>query len=141
MNTAPQIQELLDQFGGMMLIFLPVLFGSVEFIKHKLGFTGRVVEWITVGIFVVFGALVVASYYFPEQGAGIAAVTLFLMMCALAPSGFYKFINDRQPAGGSSGLRLTVKKVAPIPPKKSDQAADHGALQWVVQDASEDAEE
>jgi hypothetical protein len=93
MNTAPQFQELLEQFSGTMLIFLPVLFGSVEFIKSKLGVSGRAVELIAVGIFVTFGGLVVVSYYFPEKGAGIAAVVLFLSMCALAPSGFYKFIR------------------------------------------------
>ena len=97
METGTQIQEILAQLGGMMLIFLPVLFGAVEFIKDKLGFTGRTVELIAMGIFVLFGVLVVVSFYFPERGAQAGAVVLFLLMCALAPSGYYKFINTRAP--------------------------------------------
>lgn len=97
MNTATQIQELVDHFGGIMLIFLPVLFGAIEFIKEKLRFEGRAVELMSVGIFTLFGVLVVVSYYYPENGVGAAAIVLFLLMCALAPSGFYKFINQRAP--------------------------------------------
>ena len=55
MENAIRIQELLDHFGGIMLIFLPVLFGAVEFIKQKLHFSGRAVELLAVGIFTLFG--------------------------------------------------------------------------------------
>ena len=42
-----------------------------------------------------FGILVVVSFYFPERGVQVGAVVLFLLMCALAPSGYYKFISER----------------------------------------------
>jgi len=99
METANQIQELLNHFGGIVLIFLPVLFGAIEFIKQKLHFEGVAVELMAVGIFALFGVLVVVSYYFPENGVSAAAVVIFLLMCALAPSGFYKFINQRSSKG------------------------------------------
>ena len=99
MENATRIQELLDHFGKIMLIFLPVLFGAVEFIKQKLHFSGRVVELLAVGIFSLFGVLVVVSYYYPEKGVSAAAVIIFLLMCALAPSGLYKFINQRSSKG------------------------------------------
>ncbi|MFC1996994.1 hypothetical protein ACFLXI_05225 [Chloroflexota bacterium] len=97
MNTATQLQELLAQFGTTMLVFLPVLFGAVEFIKEKLGFKGRAVELLAVGIFLLFGVLVVITFYYPEKGVGASAIVLFLLMCALAPSGYYKFIDSRAP--------------------------------------------
>ena len=99
MENATQIQALLDHFGAIMLIFLPVLFGAVEFIKQKLHFSGRAVELLAVGIFSLFGVLVVVSYYYPDQGVSAAAVIIFLLMCALAPSGLYKFINQRSTKG------------------------------------------
>ena len=99
MENAIRIQELLDHFGGIMLIFLPVLFGTVEFVKQKLNFSGRAVELLAVGIFSLFGVLVVLSYYYPDQGVSAAAVVIFLLMCALAPSGLYKFINQRSSKG------------------------------------------
>jgi len=95
MNITVEIQELVNQLAGVMLVFLPVLFGAVEFIKDKLNLTGRVVEFVSIGIFVLFGVLLVASLYHPERGAQAAAIMLFLLMCALAPSGYYKFINRR----------------------------------------------
>ena len=98
MHIAGEIQELLNQFGGIMLIFLPVLFGAVEFIKNKFKLDGRTVEIIAVVLFVLFGGLVVLSFYFPTWGVQVGAIVLFLLMCALAPSGYYKFINARAPA-------------------------------------------
>ena len=97
MEVATQIGELLTQLGSIMMIFLPVLFGAVEFIKDKLGFEGRTVEFLAIGIFTLFGVLVVVSFYFPERGVQAGAIVLFLLSCALAPSGYYKFINARAP--------------------------------------------
>ena len=93
MKTANQIQEFLDHFGGIMLISHPILFGTIEFIKENLGFEGRAVELMAVGIFTLFGALVVVPYYYPENGVSAAAVILFLLMYALALSGFDKFMR------------------------------------------------
>lgn len=109
MNVSVEIQEYLTHFGGLMLLFLPVLFGTVEFIKDKMGFRGSTVEYIAVSIFVLFGGLVVAAYFYPQKGIQVAAIVLFLLSCALAPSGYYKFVsarapkrsNDGQPAGES----------------------------------------
>ena len=98
-DTAAQIQDLLRQLGEMMLVFLPALFGAVNFIKDKLGFSGRAVEFLAVGLFTLFGALVVVAFYYPGRGVQAAAVVLFLLTCALAPSGYYKFINARVPRG------------------------------------------
>lgn len=97
MDIAVEVQGMLNRFGGIMLIFLPVLFGAIEFIKAKSGLEGRKVEWLSVGLFVLFGGLVVFSFYFPSLGIQIIAIVLFLLMCALAPSGFYKFVNARLP--------------------------------------------
>ena len=101
-DTAAQIHELLTQLGGIMIIFLPALFGAVEFIKEKLGFSGRAVEFLAVGIFTLFGVLVVAAFYVPARGVQVAAVVLFLLTCALAPSGYYKFVSARAPREGAS---------------------------------------
>jgi len=95
MESSGELQRLLSEFTSIMFIFLPVLFGSVEFIKSKLSFSGRSVEFLSAGIFVLFGVLIVAAYYFPDVGIQVAAIVLFLLMCAMAPSGFYKFINNR----------------------------------------------
>ncbi len=97
MEPTPQFQELLDPFVRGMLVFLPVLFGAVEFIKQKTGLKGRQVELLSAAIFVLFGALVVLATYFPLVGTQVAAVVVFLTMCVLAPSGNYKFINTRLP--------------------------------------------
>ncbi len=95
MDVTIEAQELISKFVGIMIIFLPVLFGAIEFMKAKLGLKGKKVEFISIGIFVLFGALVVVSHYFPGYGVQIIAIVLFLLMCALAPSGFYKFVNVR----------------------------------------------
>lgn len=95
MDNVAEVQGLVTSFGGVMLLYLPVLFGAVEFIKEKLSFEGRTVEFLSVGLFVLFGVLVVAAYYFPERGVQAGSIVLFLLMCALAPSGYYKFINTR----------------------------------------------
>ena len=97
MNYAINLQELLIEYSGSMLIFLPVLFGTVEFLKEKLGFNGRTVELLSVGIFVLFGVLVVVTEIYPDRGVQVSGIVLFLLMCALAPSGYYKFINARAP--------------------------------------------
>jgi hypothetical protein len=94
-DNVVEFQEQLTKFGGAMVIYLPVLFGAVEFIKNKLGIKGRTVEFLSVGLFVLFGVLVVAAYYYPERGVQAGSIVLFLLMCALAPSGYYKFINTR----------------------------------------------
>ena len=95
MDQANEISGLVQTFVGMMLLFIPVLFGAVEFIKQKTNLQGGAVEALSAGLFVVFGFLVVLSYYFPEWGGQVAAAVMFLVMCALAPSGYYKFINSR----------------------------------------------
>ncbi|MHC4749254.1 MAG: hypothetical protein ACYTFW_05205 [Planctomycetota bacterium] len=95
MDQVNDVQALVSEFTRAVVLFLPVLFGGVEFIKSKLGLSGKVVELISVGLFVVFGGLIVLSHYYPARGAEITAIVLFLSMCALAPSGFYKFVNAR----------------------------------------------
>jgi hypothetical protein len=97
MDTAAQIQEIFTQLGGVMLVFVPALFGAVEFIKDKLGFEGRKVEYLAMGIFALFGVLSAAAFYYPERGIQAGALVLFLLTCALAPSGYYKFLNARAP--------------------------------------------
>ena len=97
MENATQLQEYLTEFGASMLLFLPVLFGAVEFIKDRLGLAGRAVELLALGLSVLFGVLVVVADYFPEKGLEAAAIVLFLLMCALAPSGYYKFVDARAP--------------------------------------------
>ena len=99
MEYSGELRELLGEFGGIMIVFLPVLFGTVEFIKSKLGMSGKKVELLSVGLFVLFGVLIVVSYYFPTRGIQVSAIVLFLLMCALAPSGIYKFINTRARTG------------------------------------------
>ena len=89
------IQMQLGEFMGVMLLFLPVLFGAVEFIKAKGNLTGGAVEALSIGLFVVYGVLAVVAVLYPSVGTLTAAVGLFLLMCALAPSGYYKFIAAR----------------------------------------------
>ena len=103
MNVSLEIQEYLTHFGGLMLLFLPALFGTVEFIKDKMGFQGRTVEYMAVGIFVLFGGLVVVAYFYPQKGVQAAAIVLFLLSCALAPSGYYKFVDARLPKVAQDG--------------------------------------
>lgn len=79
----------------MMLPFLPVLFGAVEFIKAKKNLKGGVIEAISIGIFVVYGALVILAFFFPSWAVYILGGGVFLLMCAMAPSGFYKFVSSR----------------------------------------------
>lgn len=91
----------ISQFVGYLIAavipFLPVLFGAVEFIKAKSSLKGAAVEWLSAGIFVLYGAIVILAYFFPGWGFYIAGGFIFLLMCALAPSGFYKFMNARAP--------------------------------------------
>ena len=98
-----EIQNLVTTLVAVFVPFLPVLFGAVEFIKAKTGLEGRAVEALSAGLFVFFGLLVVVAYFFPVHGVIIVAVILFLVMCALAPSGYYKFINARAPGKDGNG--------------------------------------
>ena len=86
---------LTESFIKGILYFLPVLFGAVEFIKAKFELKGTTVEVVAVVLFVLYGALIVLAHYFPTWGFQVLAITQFLIMCALAPSGFYKFIGER----------------------------------------------
>lgn len=78
-----------------LIPFLPALFGGVQFIKTKKNLSGPVVEWLSIGLFVFYGVLVLIAYFFPSWGSYLLGGAVFLLMCALAPSGFYKFINER----------------------------------------------
>jgi len=91
------INEFLGFLVAGILPFLPVLFGAVEFIKDKFKVSGVKVEIIASLIFVVYGALMILAYFFPSWGFYIAGGAVFLLMCALAPSGYYKFVNARAP--------------------------------------------
>lgn len=87
--------DFISHLVASILPFLPVLFGAVEFIKSKKDLEGQVVEAIAVGIFVVYGGLAILAFFFPGWATYILGGAVFLLMCALAPSGFYKFVNDR----------------------------------------------
>lgn len=87
--------EFVAHLVKMVIPFLPVLFGAVEFIKNKFNLSGAVVEWVSAGIFVLYGIFVILAYVFPGWGAYLVGGFIFLLMCALAPSGFYKFVNER----------------------------------------------
>ena len=90
-----EMSELVGVLVGALVPFLPVLFGAVEFVKAKTGIEDGLVEWMAVGLGLLFGGLIVLAYYFPGWGLEAAAVFLFLIMAALAPSGFYKFTSAR----------------------------------------------
>ncbi len=89
------MNRLVLELGSAMVVFLPVLFGAVEYLKATWGMKGKQVEAVSVGLFVLFGLLVVGAHYYPGVGTEIAAVVLFMAMCVLAPSGFYKFVDAR----------------------------------------------
>lgn len=91
------INEFVGYLAAGILPFLPVLFGAVEFIKAKADLSGISVELLSSGIFVVYGILLILAYFFPSWGFYVAGGFVFLLMCALAPSGFYKFVNSRAP--------------------------------------------
>jgi len=92
--------EFVNHLVKMIFPFLPVLFGAVEFIKSKKGLSGSVVEWGAIGIFTLYGILAILAFFFPSWGIYLVGGFIFLLMCALAPSGFYKFQNDRHPKIG-----------------------------------------
>ena len=92
-DPVSEIQNYLVLWAAIMAIFAPVLFGAVEFIKAKSGLQGKAVEWLSAGLFVLFGGLVLVVFFFPGVGPAIAAAVLFLLMCALTPSGYYKYFN------------------------------------------------
>lgn len=87
--------EFVTHLVKMILPFLPVLFGAVEFIKAKKDLSGRIVELLSIGVFLVYGILSILAYFFPSWGVYLVGGFIFLLMCALAPSGFYKFVNSR----------------------------------------------
>ena len=87
--------EFVNHLVKMILPFLPVLFGAVEFIKSKKDLSGSIVEALSIGIFVIYGILSILAYFFPNWGFYLVGGFVFLLMCALAPSGFYKFVNAR----------------------------------------------
>lgn len=92
-----EISLFVGYLAAAVVPFLPVLFGAVEFVKQKLSLSGIQVELLSMGIFVLYGILVILSYFFPSWGFYVAGGFVFLLMCAMAPSGFYKFINSRAP--------------------------------------------
>lgn len=77
-----------------ILPFLPVLFGGVEFLKSGLKLDGQKVTLLSIGIFVFYGALVILAYFFPIWATYVLGAAVFLLMCAMAPSGYYKFASS-----------------------------------------------
>lgn len=88
------MNDILQSMAKQLIPFLPVLFGAVEFIKDKTGLKGPAVEAVAAGLATLFGSLVLLSHYAPDTGTDIAASVIFLIMCILAPSGYYKFLKQ-----------------------------------------------
>ena len=88
--------EFVNHLVFTILPFLPVLFGAVEYIKSKSEkLSGGVVEGLAILLFVLYGALALMAFFFPAWGFYLIGGFVFLLMCALAPSGYYKFISAR----------------------------------------------
>lgn len=87
--------DFFEHLVRMILPFLPVLFGAVEFLKSFLKIEDLKVTLLAMLLFVIYGALVIVSYFFPSWATYILGGSMFLLACALAPSGFYKFVSAR----------------------------------------------
>ena len=88
-----QVQELLALLMAAMVLFEPLKFGAIEFIKAKSGLQGSAVEWLAIGVSVFFAVLVLLVYFFPSWGVMVAAITLFLITAIISPSGYYKHLS------------------------------------------------
>jgi len=87
--------DFFEHLVKMLMPFLPVLFGAVEFIKANSKLEGSQVSLLAIVVFLIYGALVILAYFFPSWAAYILGGAIFLLACALAPSGFYKFVSAR----------------------------------------------
>ena len=88
-------EEFFNHLVKTILPFLPGLFGAVEYIKSKKELSGPVVEYLSIGLFVLVGVIAILTFFFPGWGAYVLGGFVFLLVCALAPMGFYKFVNAR----------------------------------------------
>jgi hypothetical protein len=90
------MEQVFNELGGLIIPFVVVIFGLVEFLKAAFKLQGRAVTWVSFAVGAIFGLLVFAGYRWPQLEVYTGGL-VFVSTSGLVASGYYKFLDARLP--------------------------------------------
>jgi hypothetical protein len=90
------MEQVFNQLVSVLVPFVVLVFGLVEFLKAAFKLEGPAVTWTSFGVGAVFGVIVFVATLWPGTQVYLAGL-VFVCASGLVASGYYKFFNERLP--------------------------------------------
>ena len=93
------MENAFSELVSMLVPFVAVVFGLVEFFKASFKLEGQAVTVMSFIVGALGGALVLVAYLVPGADVYVAGA-IFVLASGLVASGYYKFLAERVPRLG-----------------------------------------